>query len=816
MENISQTISGLSDAEALKRLKQYGSNEMAKRKKLSGLADFLLRFKNPLIFILLVAAVISASFGDWTSSIIIVVIVLISVVLDFVNTYKSQKAAEALKERVRITATLIRDGKTQEIPLANIVPGDIVLLTPGDLIPADGKIIQARDFFINESSLTGESFPAEKMMADKIFMGSSAVTGNATMEVTLTGQATKFGKIAESLIKKEEPTEFDKSIKDFSYLIMRITFALVIFVFFINAFFKRDLFDSFLFSAALAVGLTPELLPMIIAINLSKGSIIMAKHGVIVKRLSAIQNFGSMDILCTDKTGTLTEDKITLVKYVDGFGQKSEDVLSYAYISSSYHSGFKSPLETAIKEFQNIDISTYKKVDEIPFDYSRRRGSIVVEYQGKRILITKGAPEEILKVCEFYEKTGNPFQKNLLDSSINQYQSLSRDGFRVLGVAIKYISEIKEVYSKEEENKMTFIGFTAFLDPAKKTVAETLQSLKKHGVEIKILTGDNELVTQKIAHDINLPIKGIILGSEMEEMNDTALRIKAEETTIFARVSPDQKTRIIRALRANNHVVGYMGDGINDAPSLKAADVGVSVNNAVDVAKESADLILLKKSLTDLMNGVIEGRKTFSNTLKYLMMDLSSNFGNMFSMAGASIFMPFLPMLPAQILLNNLLYDGSQFAIPMDNVDKEDVQKPQKMNMSFIKKFMIIFGPVSSLFDLITFIVLFLIFKLQATGFQTGWFIESLATQTFVVYIIRTRKLPFFKSLPNKYLTISTISIVTIGWIIALSSMGYIFNFTPLPIPVILSIAAIVTSYLIVVEIIKGWFYKKYSLELNK
>lgn len=816
MENAPQTIRGLSHIEVTERLKRYGHNEIAKRKKMSGLADFLLRFKNPLIFILLIAAVISASFGDWTSSVIIVVIVLISVTLDFINTYKSQKAAEALKERVKITATVIRDGKSQEIPLANIVPGDIILLTPGDLIPADGKIIQARDFFINESSLTGESFPVEKVVANEVFMGSSAVTGSAVMEVITTGQTTKFGKIAEALTKKEDLTEFDKSIKDFSYLIMKITFALVIFIFFINTLFKRDLFESFLFSAALAVGLTPELLPMIIAINLSKGSIIMAKHGVIVKKLSAIQNFGSMDILCTDKTGTLTEDKITLIKCVDGLGQQSDDVLFYAYLSSSYHSGFVSPLETAIKEFQSINISDYKKIDEIPFDYLRRRGSIVAERQDKRIMITKGAPEEILKVCTSYGKDSGAFPQDLMDNAISQYKILSQDGFRVLGVAIKEISDIKDVYSKNEENKMSFIGFAAFLDPAKKTAAETLKLLKNHGVEIKIITGDNELVTQKIVHDIDLPVKGIIMGSEIEDMNDTTLRIKAEGATIFARVSPDQKTRIIQALRANGHVVGYLGDGINDAPSLKAADVGVSVNNAVDVAKESADLILLKKSLRDLINGVVEGRKTFSNTLKYLMMTLSSNFGNMFSMAGASLFLPFLPMLPAQILLNNLLYDGSQFAIPMDNVDREDVQKPKKMNMSFIKKFMIVFGPISSLFDFATFIALFWVFKLQAAGFQTGWFIESLATQTFVIYIIRTKKVPFFKSLPNKYLAMSTISIVVIGWLTALISIGHIFNFAPLPIPAILSIVVIIASYLIIVELVKSWFYKKYSLELNK
>ncbi len=806
---------GLSEREAEKRLQHYGPNEIVQLHKLSGLLDFILRFKNPLILILLIAAGISAFFGDWTSSLIIIAIVFLSVVLDFANTYKSERAAEALKNKVKINVNVIRDGVTKAIPLSQIVPGDLVILTAGNIIPADGEVLQAKDFFLNESSLTGESFPLEKVVSNPIYMGSSVITGYGEMTVTATGRSTKFGKIAESLSQKEQPTDFDRGIKDFSYLIMKITFLLIILVFFVNAFLKHNILESFLFAAALAVGLTPELLPMIIAMNLSKGAIAMSKHGVIVKKLSSIQNFGSMDTLCTDKTGTLTEDHIVLIKCVDEMGNEQDDIFHYSYLTSTYHTGFENPLDTAIKDFKKVDISDYKKIDEIPFDFERRRSSVVVENKGERMLITKGAPEAVLAISRF---TGvkNEDHEPTLRRARQEYQKLSREGFRVLGISIKKISDIKDVYSRDEEKEMSFVGFIAFLDPAKKSVTETLKNLMEHGIKIKILTGDSELVSQKISDDIQLELEGTLLGSDIDKLTDRALQIKVEKTTLFARLAPEQKVRVITALRKNGHVVGYLGDGINDAPSLRAADVGVSVNNAVDVAKDSADIILLKKSLADLIRGVAEGRKIFSNTLKYLMMALSSNFGNMFSMAGASLLLPFLPMLPVQILLNNLLYDASQFTIPLDNVDAGDILKPRKLNIEFIKRFMIIFGFLSSVFDFITFGLLFVFFHFAASSFQTGWFVESLITQTLVIYIIRTRKNPFIQSRPSKPVVASTLLMVALGIFLALGPLAGLFKFGPITLVALGAIVVTTFVYLLLTEITKRWFYRRFTLSLNE
>ena len=808
INNQPHTPTGLSSAEAKERLNDYGPNTIYHKKHYSAVVGFLLKFKNPLIFVLLFAASVSAFLGEWISASLIFAMILFSTALDFFNTYKSQKAAELLKEKVKITATVMRDGEVREIPLNFVVPGDVVLLSAGDIVPADGKIISARDFFLDESSLTGESFPTEKGADDEIFMGSSVVTGSATAVISLTGKSTKFSKIAEVLIRREEPTDFDNGIKDFSFLILKTIFILVIFVFLINALFKHSVLESFLFATALAVGLTPELLPMIITLNLSRGSLAMSKKGVIVKRLSSIQNFGSMDVFCTDKTGTLTEGTIVLVKYVDALGKDSEEVLHNAYINTMFHSGIKNPLDSAIRNFRTIDVSAYKKIDEIPFDYARKRDSVVVERGRKRVLISKGAPEEVFKVCKFYENEQRLFDQDIKRHAQTTYDNLSGDGFRVLALAVKEIKEIKDVYSKDEEEEMFFLGFVAFFDPPKKDVSETLKLMRDYGVEIKIITGDNELVTKKIASEINLRVGGVLRGEEIEEMDDEALRLNVEKTTIFARMSPDQKLRIINILRSIGHVVGYLGDGINDAPALKAADVGVSVENAVDVSKETADLILLKKSLKDLVDGIIEGRKTFSNTIKYLMMNLSSNFGNMFSMAGASIFLKFLPMLPTQILFNNFLYDVSQFGVPLDNVDKDEIKKPRKWRIGFIKKFMMIFGPVSSLFDLITFVVLFFVFKFTNSSFQTGWFLESLATQTLVVHIIRTRSLPFLRSIGSKYLLGSTFLIVFIGWLIPYTPLGRLLSFSPLPPLALLAIVIIVIAYLITVELVKRWFYR--------
>ncbi len=839
--NNGMTYRGLSSAEAEASFEKWGPNEIVHIRKLSAVEDFFSRFTNPLILILFVAAILSGFLGDKISAITIIAIVFLSIILDFVNTHKSQKAAEALKNQVTTMVTVTRDGKSQSIPLSHIVPGDIVTLAPGNIVPADGVVLEAKDFFINESSLTGESFPVEKVFGDKVIMGSGVTTGNATIRAEVTGTNTKFSHIAAALSARQAPTEFDRSIKSFSALIIKVTFILVTFIFLVNALFRHDFLQSFLFSIALAIGLTPELLPVIISLNLSKGSLAMAKHGVIVKKLSAIQNFGSMDVLCTDKTGTLTEDHISLFKYIGADGEVSEEVFDWAYVSSSYSSGSANPLDSAVIDFhkaaragmsaQAADrtekkierelLSEYKKVDEIPFDYDRKRTAIVVEKvlkngkAGARTLISKGAAEELVKVCSFGAgQKGKKREAEVMDL----YRKLSQDGFRVLALAIKPIKikkadreaeTRKEVYNKNDETAMKFLGFLAFLDPAKKSVTETLALLEKYGIEIKILTGDNELVTKKIAGDIQLPVKGVLTGAQLDALHDGALDAAIKNTTIFARVSPEQKEKIIKALQRAGRVVGYMGDGINDAPSLKAADVGISVENAVDISRESADIVLLKKSLETLTRGVVEGRKTFANTLKYLMMDLSSNFGNMFSMAGASLILPFLPMLPSQILFNNMLYDSSQFAIPLDNVDEDYIERPTRFSIRFIKKFMVIFGVLSSLFDFVTFFTFYFLFHFGAGPFQTAWFLESITTQTFVVYVIRTRKIPFLQSSPSRPLIISTVGVVVVAWLMVFAPIGKFLEFTPLSFVSIIAIILITGAYLVLSQAVKEWFYKK-------
>jgi Mg2+-importing ATPase len=569
---------------------------------------------------------------------------------------------------------------------------------------------------------------------------------------------------------------------------------------------------------ALAVGLTPELLPMIISVTLSKGALAMSKTNVIVKRLAAIENFGSMDVLCTDKTGTLTENKITLVLHVDMDGKDDEKVLLYSFLNSFYETGLKSPLDEAILRHQEIDIKSYQKIDEVPFDFTRKRVSVVVDYEKQRFLIAKGAPEEIVKVCSYCEHKGHVFDlTGELQKKIEQkYYDLSAEGFRVLGVAYKKIKEEKQVYSINDESDMVFLGFVAFIDPPKETAKESIQLLSKAGIELKILTGDNELVTRKTCEQLCFKIKDVVLGNEIAHMQDDALARVAEEANIFARVTPAQKDRIMNALRNNGHVVGYLGDGINDAPSLKTADVGISVDNAVDVAKESADIILLQKDLTVLQNGVLEGRKTFGNSMKYIMMGTSSNFGNMFSVAGASMFLKFLPMLPIQILLNNLLYDLSELTIPVDNVDSEYVEKPKRLDISFIRRYMISIGPISSIFDFLTFFTMLFIFSADAQLFQTAWFIESLCTQTLVIFVIRTRRTPFYKSRPSRLLLFSSLSIVGVALIMPFTPLGALFEFVPPPLAFFIILALIIAAYLTLVEIVKKWFYKRYSYRLEQ
>ncbi|MEM3589855.1 MAG: magnesium-translocating P-type ATPase [Candidatus Bathyarchaeia archaeon] len=645
LARLGTSSSGLSSQEAERRLGIFGPNELVRRKRRAVILEFLSHFRSPLLMILMLAGLVSGLLGETKNAAIIFSIILLSAILDFYQESMAERAAEKLREKVATTATVLRDGVKREVKLTEIVPGDIIYLSAGDIVPADSRLIAAKDLFVNQSALTGESFPVEKIATpiesptssiegwrNYLFMGTSIVSGTAMAVAVRTGGRTEYGRIAERLAKRAPETEFERGIKGFGLMMMQVTFLLVIFVFFVNALYKRDVLESLLFSVALAVGLTPELLPMIISVNLAKGSIAMAKRGVIVKRLISIENFGSMDVLCADKTGTLTENRIKLVLHIDVEGEEDEKVLLYSFLNSYYQTGLKSPLDDAILAYRDIDIGYFKKIDEIPFDFVRKRVSIVVEHGGQRSLITKGAPEEILRICSRYELKDVAFEmtEEARGRIGRKYCELSADGFRVLAVAHKALQDGRTIYSVEDERDLTLIGFVAFLDPPKETAREALQLLRKAGVELKIVTGDNELVTKKVCEHLGFEIKGVVLGSEIAQMHDDALSRVVEEANIFARVTPAQKDRIINALKANGHVVGFLGDGINDAPSLKSADVGISVDNAVDVAKESADIILMRKDLRVLQEGVLEGRKTFGNTMKYIMMGTSSNFGNMF------------------------------------------------------------------------------------------------------------------------------------------------------------------------------------------
>jgi Mg2+-importing ATPase len=794
----------------------------------------------------MVAGLISGFLGEIANTVIIYSIVFLSVILNYYQESKAEQAAETLKEKVTTTATVIRGGTKKEIKLHDIVPGDVIFLSAGDITPADARVISAKDLFINQSSLTGESFPVEKTAApvkvrdatisewnNYLFMGTSIVSGTGTALVVRTGGITEYGKIAKKLVQPVPETEFERGIRSFGFLIMQVTILLVLFVFLINALIHPDtngILQALLFAVALAVGLTPELLPMIITVNLSRGAIAMSRKGVIVKRLSAIENFGSMNVLCTDKTGTLTENKITLVLHVDTDGKDDEKVLLYSYLNSFYQTGLKSPLDEAILNHEKLDLTGYQKIDEVPFDFVRRRVSVVVENDRQRFFIAKGAPEEILKVCSYVEIDGlvTDFSEEVYKRAEQKYLDLSSEGFRVLGVSYRKLREEKAVYSVNDESDMVFLGFVAFLDPPKETAKASLKLLSKAGIELKILTGDNELVTRKACEQLGFEIKGVALGSEISQMHDDALARVVEEANVFARVTPVQKDRIINLLKGNGHVVGFMGDGINDAPSLKTCDVGVSVDNAVDVAKESADIILLKNDLTVLAKGVLEGRKTFGNTMKYVMMSVSSNFGNMFSVAGASLVLPllnfdFFPMLPIQILLNNLLYDLSQSTITTDNVDAEYVEKPKRWDIGYIRNFMVYLGPVSSIFDFLTFfIMLFIFFPLfpglpQDRLFQTAWFIESLVTQTVVIFAIRTRKSPFWKSKPGKYLILSSIVIVAAAIAIPYTALGDVyFAFISPPPLFFVFLAGLIGAYMVTAEVVKRWFFKHHAYRIEQ
>jgi Mg2+-importing ATPase len=842
---------GLSSEEASRRLETYGYNEVARRRRTSIVVEFLAHFKSPLTIILIIAAIVSGVVGDAVNAPIIFAIVLVSVILDFTQEYRAGKAAEALRKRVATTATTLRNGIKQDIEVAELVPGDVIALSVGDIVPADARIINVKDFFVDQSALTGESFPIEKtgesiinaattdstQWNNYLFMGTSVTNGTAIAVVARTGSSTRYGEIIKKSVQRKPETEFEGGLRRFGYLILQVTFALVIFVFFINALFKRDVLESLLFAVALAVGMTPGLLPMILSINLSRGATAMSKKGVIVKRLAAIQNFGSMDVLCADKTGTLTENRVTVILHVDIEGKDSEKVFLYSLLNSRYQTGLKSPLDEAILKHEEVNTDNFKRIDEIPFDFVRKRLSVVVGENQENLLITKGAPEEIFKIISFYELDGEIL--DLTDEAKNKMQrrlrDLSSQGYRVLAVAYLKAAGGKTVYAVSDENAMVFLGFVAFMDPLKEDAGESLELLRQSGVKLKILTGDNEIVSGKICQQLGFQVYGyrrgrrydstlghitrtveyesmnIMSSNEIEEMNDDALARVVERVDVFTRANPAQKNRIMNALKANGHVIGYIGDGINDTPSMKVADVSISVTNAVDIAKETADIILLRNDLKVIADGVVEGRKTFGNTMKYIQMAMSSNFGNMFSAAGASLFLPFLPMLPIQILLNNLLYSFAQLALPADDVEKAYVQRPQRLRMSFIRDFMIFFGPISSIFDFLTFFVMLYGFKASAPLFQTAWFVESLFTQSLVIFVIRTRKVPFFKSRPNKLLLLNIAIVLVLAIILPFTVVGTFFGFVALPPTFLLILVGFIVTYLGLVELVKIWFYRRHN-----
>lgn len=813
-------LRGLTSREAERRLLQYGTNDPTTAKRGAVIVELLVLFFNPLVIILLFASLISFILGDTAAAGIILVIVLLSISINFYQTYQSQRAVEKLREHVTLTATVLRDGEWGEVKRQEIVPGEIVRLSAGDLVPADARLVESRDLYVQQGALTGESLPSEKEVRIQgngtakgpespglVFLGTSVVSGTATAEVLTTGPRTAFGAIAERLAARPEETEFERSMKRFGLLITRAVFFLVLFILVVRIGLHKDAFESFVFAVALAVGLTPEFLPMITSVTLARGATRMARDQVIVKHLSAIQNFGTIDVLCSDKTGTLTTGEMVLESSVDYLGKASDRPLALAYMNSKFETGIRSPLDVAILKTERQDADGYVKLDEIPFDFSRRRLSIVVGSRGgdakSGMLITKSAPEGILEICESFESADRsiPLEANTRKKCRETFDDLSGRGFRVLAVAYRNVQGLDGL-TAADEHSLVLAGYLAFADPPSPDAAASLAAMKRDGVAVKILTGDNELVARHICEQVGLVSPTIVLGDQLEGTHDTALQHIAEDTTVFARVSPMQKHRIIHALKQRGHVVGYMGDGINDAPSLHAADVGISVSSAVDVAREAADIILLKPGLQILHKGIIEGRRASANVVKYLLMGTSSNFGNMFSMAGASVFLPFLPMLPTQILLNNFLYDTAQITIPSDNVDEEYIRVPRRWDMTLIRNFMIFIGPISSIYDFLTFYVLLHYFHASQDEFHTGWFVESLATQTLVLFVIRTMGNPL-KSRPSVPLAVTTLLIVAVGCLLPFSPLKGLLGFTDLPWPFFVFLAISTVTYLLMVELAK-------------
>jgi Mg2+-importing ATPase len=828
---------GLTQGEAEARLQRIGRNDITKSKHQSISLELYLRIRTPLNALLLALAVVSWLTGDARAAVVIAVMVLLSVTLGFLQEHRSNRAAEALRAMVRTTASVYRPGTstTIEVPIETLVPGDVVRLSAGDLVPGDLRLLTAKDLHVNQSALTGEAMPAEKsesLPPDTIqdpfdlpnicFLGCNVLSGTATGIILQTGTRTYFGRIAGSVVGTRAPTSFDRGISRFTWLMIRFIVVMVPAVFLINGFTKGDWLEALLFAVAVAVGLTPEMLPMIVTMNLAKGAMAMARKKVIVKRLNSIQNFGAMDVLCTDKTGTLTQNRIILQYHRDIEGDECDRVLQFAWLNSHFQSGLKNLMDEAVLTYAKRPgvppiLTAQTKVDELPFDFHRRCMSVVIDPgDGTHLLITKGAVEEIFAICDDYWLRGNSGKLDAghLTRARQETERLNGEGFRVVAVAYKVIDAPKAAYTTADEKGLTLLGTIAFLDPPKEGVTAAIAALGRAGVGVKILTGDNDLITRTICQQVGLPVERIVLGGDVEKMDDAALEDAADHATVFAKVSPEQKARVIDALQRRGHVVGYLGDGINDGPALKAADVGVSVDTAVDIAKESADIILLEKSLAVLEDGVIEGRKIFGNITKYIKMGASSNFGNMFSVLGGSIFLPFLPMAPIQVLTNNLLYDFSQTTIPTDNVDPEYLTTPHKWDIGNLTKFVLLIGPISSIFDYATFFMMLYVFRSwnNPALFQAGWFVESLLTQTLIIHIIRTARIPFFQSRASLPLILTTITICAVGGIIPYTPIGTMLGFAPLPPLYWALVMVLIAGYAVLTHLVKSWFVRRWGM----
>jgi Mg2+-importing ATPase len=813
---------GLSEVEAEERYAKTGPNDvLAERARplWQAVAD---RFANPLILILLFASALSAWTGDVVSFVIIVAIVLLSVVLDVVQQRRAENAVDALRRSVGLKATVIRDGATREIHVERLVPGDVVRLSAGDIVPADCRLLETASLYVNQSLLTGEPYPVAKDAAaqaesansaeasNAAFAGTSVISGSATALVCETGRRTELGAVARSLAARRPRDAFEQGIQEFGMLMMRLTIFLVLFVLAANTLFDRPWLESLIFALALAVGLTPELLPMVFTVTLANGARRLAERHVIVKRLAAIHDLGSMDILCTDKTGTLTQANVALALHLDPDQKSSAHVFELAYLNSIFAGGIASPLDRAIITHEALDVSPWSKVDEYPFDFERRRVSVLLERSGDRLLVVKGAPEDILSLSTALERadgTVSHLDTETTQQLIEKFERLGEDGYRVLAVASRTLGK-DEGDARAQEKDLTFAGFLAFVDPPKPDAAAAIRELAQAGVAVKILTGDNEQITLHICRELGIEVTGMLVGTEIDSLSEEALRARLSATTVFCRVLPQQKARILGALKRSGHVAGFLGDGINDASALNAADVGISVDTAADVAKEAADLVLLDRNLNVILDGVREGRRTVENVTKYILMGSSSNLGNMVSMAGAALFLPFLPMLPTQVLLNNLLYDFSEVGVPFDRVDPETVAQPIRWDLGIIKRFMLVLGPLSSVFDFFTFWALLSLFEANEQIFQSGWFVESLATQTLVVLVIRTRRRPW-ESRPHPLLAGLSLGVAGAGVLLPFTPLGALFGLRPLPPLYYALLVGTVAVYLAAVELAKQAIYAR-------